>query len=180
MSLEAAMKRVEYIPPLFFIGIGAVIMYQSLFNLAYFDAKRGAPGPGFLAFWLSVGLLLVSAGIIIDLLRQPAPVEAPRQIPDDELLAEMEREAEMDERWPDRTGWVRIGYLMIPFVVLLTVFEQLGFIVSASLYVMIAAYGLGYRKLPVLILASILSGVLLYMLFDTWLGVNLPNGILLF
>lgn len=172
------MKRMEYLPPLFFTVIGVVIMYQSLVNLIYFDANRGAPGPGFLAFWLSVGLLGVSAGIILNIARRPALPEAKHVDADNALLAEMEREAEMEESWPDREGWKRIGYLMIPFVLLLVAFERIGFIVSAALYMMIAGYGLGYRRLAVLIPVSVVAASVLFVLFSTWLGVNLPAGLI--
>ncbi|QJP16969.1 tripartite tricarboxylate transporter TctB family protein [Starkeya sp. ORNL1] len=174
------MKRMEYIPPLFFTVVGVVIMYQSLVNLVYFDSNRGAPGPGFLAFWLSVGLLGISAGIIAGIARRPALADMPRVDPEDVLLAEMEHEAEIEESWPERAGWIRIAYLMIPFVLLLAVFEHVGFIISTALYMMVAGYGLGYRRLPILIPVSVLSATVLYVLFDTWLGVNLPSGLISF
>jgi putative tricarboxylic transport membrane protein len=175
------MKRVEqYMLPTVFLIIGGVIMYQSLFRLAYFDARRGAPGPGFLAFWLSVGLIAVSIGIIVNAVRYPAVQPPSAALADDPILAELEREAELDEGWPARLGWQRIAYLMVPLVAVLLVFERVGFLVSTALYLMAAGYGLGIRRLPVLIPAAVAASAALYLLFSTWLGVKLPDGLLSF
>jgi putative tricarboxylic transport membrane protein len=175
------MKRAqEFVLPTLFLIVGGVMMYQSLFRLAYFDARRGAPGPGFLAFWLSVGLVATSVGILVNAARHAAAQAAPSAVVDDPVLAEMEREAELEESWPGRTGWQRIAYLVVPLVVLLLVFEQAGFIMSTALYIMVAAYGLGIRRLIVLIPASIASAATLFLLFSTWLGVKLPDGLLSF
>ena len=176
------MKRAEhYVLPALFLIIGGVIMYQSLVNLAYFDARRGAPGPGFLAFWLSVGLIAASIGIIVNTAREAAVRAAPGAVAaDDPVLAELEREAALEESWPARRGWQRIAYLVVPLVALLVVFERAGFILSTALYVIVAGYGLGMRRLAVLIPASLASAAALFLLFSTWLGVKLPDGLLFF
>jgi putative tricarboxylic transport membrane protein len=175
------MKRVEhYVLPTVFLIIGGVIMYQSLFRLAYFDLRRGAPGPGFLAFWLSVGLIAVSLGIIINAAGYKAVHPLSAALADDPLLAEMEREAELDDGWPARLGWQRIAYLVVPLVAVMLVFERAGFLISTALYVMVAGYGLGIRRPLVLIPAAIASSAALYLLFSTWLGVKLPDGLLSF
>jgi hypothetical protein len=176
------MRRADYLFPIFFVVVGATILYQSLFKLVYFDSQRGAPGPGFLAFWLAAGLIGVSLGIIVTTLRRhreaPAEIAIARSEPVDPVLAELEREAELEAAWPTREGWQRIAFLLLPFVALLFLFERAGFIISTALYIGITGYGLGFRRLVLLLPTAIGAAFAIYYLFSHWLGVNLPAGLI--
>ena len=153
------MKRIEALLPASLALYGAYVMWNSLARMTYYNYARGAPGPGFLPFWLSVGLIGLGAILAFRALR-PANV-APASA------------------WPDALARRRIILVFSSLVVTLLVFERLGFVVTMAAFMIVVGFGLGLRSWTVLLPTSLLVAVGLYALFS-WLGVVLPPGIVKF
>jgi len=154
------MRRIQSIFLICLIAGGALLMRESLFSMTYYNSARGAPGPGFLPFWLSLGLIGFATTQLLKIVRLP-------QVDD-------------TDEWYDKDGRWRIGFALASLAILLLLFERLGFVVSITLFVAIAAFGLGFRHLISLTLVSLGAGFGLYLLFDTLLGSSLPRGLFSF
>ncbi len=155
------MRRVQLLPPAFFVLFGGYIMWESLFRMTYYNYARGAPGPGFLPFWLALGLIAFGLHLLVGAVRDPQAEVAERQ-------------------WTDASGLKRIGFVVAALLVFFLAFERLGFIVTATLFMAIVSYGLGIRSWKIFVPVSLLVGIGLYLLFSTWLEVSLPAGVLVF
>jgi putative tricarboxylic transport membrane protein len=140
---------------------GAIILWQSLATMDYFYVARGAPGPGFLPFWLSLGV--VALGVVLTFRAVTVP-----------------RERAVVEEWPDADGRRKIGVMLAGFVAALLALQPLGFLLTSILFVGLVAYTLGFRPLKILVPVAILTGVFFHVLFTIWLRVGLPQGILSF
>ncbi len=151
------MNRVGALLPASLALYGAYVMWNSLARMTYYNYERGAPGPGFLPFWLSVGL--VGLGTILTLRALRAANVAP------------------SSPWPDALARRRLALVFVSLVVTLLVFEPLGFVVTMGAFMIVVARGLGFRSWKVLLPTALAVAVGLYAMFS-WLGVVLPAGIL--
>lgn len=148
----------ETLLPLGFAVLGAEVMRQSLTRMTFYNYERGAPGPGFLPFWLSLGVVFLGLSLAV---REAVALGA----------------EEEGVSWPDASGWRRIGAVLGLFGVALLVLEWFGFIPTTIVYVGLVAYGLGLRAPKVVVPVSLSVGLVLYGLFSLWLRVPLPKGI---
>lgn len=153
------MPRVDIILPAVLTAFGVVIMWQSMTQMDYFYADRGAPGPGFLPFWVALGVALLGF------------VAMTRAIVSPSGLAE-------GEEWPDRRAWKRIGLMLAGFLIFLLTINLLGFIVVTVIFLACVSYLLGMRSLTVLVPLSISMGILVHLIFNVGLRISLPIGLL--
>jgi hypothetical protein len=153
------MRRAAILLPIGLSAFGCVILWQSLSTMDYFLIARRAPGPGFLPFWLSLGVVVVGVLLTMQAARESI-------------------EPNSDDVWPDRAGWLRIGMAFGGTALALIAMSHLGFLLTSILFVTLLSYGLGYRKLKILLPTAIAIGVSLHILFDLWLRVDMPPGIL--
>lgn len=151
------MQRADIILPGLLTGLGAVILWQSVFKMDYFYVDRGAPGPGFLPFWVSLGVVVLGALLTVRALRSTAPA---------------------DVEWPDRNGWRRIGIMLGGFVLFLIFVGLIGFTLSTIAFLAGVSYLLGMRRLVILLPVAIGVGLFLHVVFGTWLRISLPIGLL--
>lgn len=151
------MQRADIILPGLLTGLGAVILWQSVFKMDYFYVDRGAPGPGFLPFWVSLGVVVLGALLTVRALRPTAPA---------------------DVEWPDRNGWRRIGTMLGGFVLFLIFVGLIGFTLSTIAFLAGVSYLLGMRRLVILLPVAIGVGLFLHVVFGTWLRISLPIGLL--
>ncbi len=153
------MSRAAILLPMGLVAFGGVILWQSLATMDYFLVARGAPGPGFLPFWLSLGVIGLGLALVVQAIREPAaePVE-----------------------WPDAQGWWRIGLVLGGTAIALFVLQPLGFFLTSMLFVGLLAYGLGFRRLRYLVPTVLGIGIFFELVFESGLRVELPAGILSF
>jgi putative tricarboxylic transport membrane protein len=151
--------RAAVLLPIALIAFGGVILWQSLATMDYFLVARGAPGPGFLPFWLSVGVIALGAALTVRVLRDAGSEKVD---------------------WPDALGWTRIAMVLGGTALVLIVLQPVGFFITSMLFVGLLAYGLGFRKLRYLLPTTIGIGVFFELLFESGLRVELPPGILSF
>jgi putative tricarboxylic transport membrane protein len=153
------LQRAAYLLPGALTCAGAVMLWQSLTAMDYFLAARFAPGPGFLPFWVSLGVVIVGAVLTARALLFPN-IEA------------------KNADWPDALGKRRIAYLLGGFGVFLLAINILGFIVASILFLGCASYLLGMRSMRVLIPVSLAVGAMFHVIFDNLLRISLPEGML--
>ena len=153
------MQKADVILPGLVTAFGAIIMWQSLTQMDYFYADRGAPGPGFLPFWVSFGVVVLGLIVTVREIRMPAD-EAPVR------------------EWPDALGKRRIIYLLGGFLAFLLVIPLIGFVLASILFMFIVSLLLGMHQVKTAAIASILIGLFMHLVFDKWLMLSLPKGIL--
>lgn len=151
------MRRVDIIMPGLLALFGAVILWQSLTSMVYFNFDRGAPGPGFLPFWVSLGVLVLGIILVVQGVRA-------RVTPDAE--------------WPDAAGRRRIAIVVASIALFLLGLQVIGFTLSTILFLGGVSYFLGMRRLWILLPFAIAVAVGLHTLFGVWLRVSLPNGLI--
>lgn len=152
------MQRANLILPGLLAILGAVILWQSIFQMDYFYADRGAPGPGFLPFWVSLGVVVLGLVLVVEALRSP--------------------EAGAAAEWPDAAGWLRIGFLLGGFLLLLLAVRLIGLVLASILFLACVGYLLGMRRVWILLPVSVGIGIFLHFVFDSWLRISLPDGLL--
>lgn len=135
------------------------MLWQSLTTMDYYIVARGAPGPGFLPFWVSLGVIIVGLVLAARALLSP-DVDA------------------KNANWPDAIGARRITALLGGFAAFLLAINILGFVVSSILFLGCTSYLLGMTSMRVLIPVSLAVGVMFHVLFDYLLRISLPEGIL--
>lgn len=150
------MKRAEQILGTILLLFAIFIGYESTQIEAGADSGIGA---GFLPFWLSVGLGITSAVLLLRAVILPATRFEPAFFSG--------RSAGM------RVIWVLVGYL-----VAVAVMKPLGMLISLAILMAAAMPAFGSRNWKTIALASIVTPVGVYLVFGRWLKVDLPMGIL--
>jgi hypothetical protein len=93
---------------------------------------------------------------------------------------ELESEKEDGTKWECglnlTTPKVVVTLLTLAYIVIMPL---LGFVVTTVLYLAALAYYLGLRKLVPLVTFTLVYIATLYAVFVVWLGVRLPNGLLM-
>lgn len=146
------MKKWDRIAAVFLILVGIGAAFGAL--KIGFGSFR-SPGPGFLPFWLSVVLTIVSAVYFIINLGHDAKVKL----------------------WPEKT-WFR------PLVAIVVMFaygffmKWFGFCTATLLLFVTWMTVVAKEKWSTVALVSILTTVITYLLFEVFLKVPLPKGIL--
>lgn len=120
------------------------------------------PGPGFIAFAAGVSLVVIGA---IMILVRPASKETTAGV-----------------GGPKRKGRPLPSFRLIHAILLLIgyslVLQSLGYLVTTFLALFGLYYDRGSNRFFPSVLASILTVVSTYLIFNTWLRVQLPRGIL--
>jgi len=149
------MNKAETFGGLVVLAIGAALAIAA-YKLPYM--VEDVPGPGFLPLWLSGGILIAGACILLKAVRGAMP----------ELS---------DITWPDRWGWRQVLTMLGSLAVSLLLLTKLGFLITTAAFMAIMIYSLGGRSWPTLIFAPIAAAGILYLVFAVWLNVPLPQGI---
>jgi putative tricarboxylic transport membrane protein len=150
------MKRTYCIAGSIFLLVAILIAYESL-QLRYYSPL--GPGPGFFSFWLA----LLFGGLAVIMIVQ-AVVGPPEPMPADFFAP--------------RTGYLRIGAVVLALVFTIYAFEPLGFSLTMFGVCVFLLYALGRQNHFVALLVSIACSFGAYHVFDHWLKVPLPQGIL--
>jgi len=120
------------------------------------------PGPGFVAF--IAGIIILITGFLISLEKA-----FKKSFIEDNKLSETKI---FNERW------FQLIYTMGLLVIYSLMVQQLGYILTTFIIMFGLFYNLGKNKLFPSILASFICVTITYILFELWLKVQLPRGIL--
>jgi hypothetical protein len=148
-------------------GSSAVLGLLALFALiASARMDIGAvthPGPGFFPLVLSAALLLVALALLVLGLR--SGVAAPGGAP--EATAP-----------PERTEPWKLLASVGTFAVYIALFEWLGFVLATAGFLSFQFGALARYRWPVAVGAGVALTIAAYLVFNTWLQVRLPHGVL--
>lgn len=158
-TLMNAIKKRDLGSGLFFLGIGAGFVLAS-FRYTMWD--RYGPGPGF--FPLVLGVLFSGLSLLLLAATMLRNVKA-----DDEITASDTLKLSVIGR--------TVAYVALLFCFYLF-FNGLGFLLTILLFMIGTLLLLGKRSLTFTLSLSILSSVMVYLVFVRLLGVPLPGGIL--
>lgn len=152
------MKTADRISAVFWIVFASIAVEQS-YRLGL--GSLGQPGPGFLYFWTGILLVVLSLLILIKTF-----VHNEEDEPDESIFAGI-----------DYTKIIVVSLAVFLYALLL---DFLGFILATFL-LFVSILGLVERKSwHFTITSSLLVAIVSYLIFHTWLGTQLPKGLLNF
>jgi len=147
------------------LAAAAVLLAFGLFAVVRASGLRfgtvAAPGPGFFPLCLAMALCLAAVGLIVRAWRA-APAGAP---------------APTATASPRRFAVAgTLGALLVYALVL----EWLGFLLATFALLVFFFRALQRQSWLVVVTGSLATSLLSYLVFKTWLGINLPGGLLHF
>lgn len=148
------MKKKDVISSLFWLILGAGISYGGI------DLELGKlhdPGSGFMFFWVGLIMMGLSLGIFLQALRQKNAV------------------GELGLLWSG-VKWPKVIYVLVALSLYAFVFNSLGFILSTVFLLVFLFKAIDPQRWSVAILGAILSVLIAYVVFQRWLGSQLPKG----
>lgn len=150
------MRRSYLITGAVFLLLAVFIAVEAL-KLQYYT--RLGPGPGFFSFWLAVIL-----GALALIMMLQATFGQPEPMPKD--------------FFSNRIGYLRIGGVVLSLVFAIALLEPLGFSLTMFVVCAFMLYALGRQRIIFILLVSIAFSFGTYYVFDHWLQVALPRGVL--
>ena len=150
------------------LAAAAVLLAFGLFAIIQALGLRfgtvAAPGPGFFPLCLAMALCLASIGLIVGALRA-APAEV-RAAP-----AEVVVSSAGARRFA-------VAGTLVSLLIYALVLEWLGFLLSSFGLLVFFFRTLQRQSWLVVVTGSLATSLLSYLVFKSWLGVNLPAGLL--
>jgi len=150
------MRNPDHPSSLFWLVVGIGIVFGSL---KYGFGSLQAPGAGFITFFAGAILILLSAGLLVSSIRSQEPESGLRLL------------------WKGLEAR-KVLYVLILLVIYALLLKHVGFLISTFvLLIFLFRVKANYHLLNV-ILMSFLVTAGSYLLFQVWLKVQLPKGIL--
>ncbi len=118
------------------------------------------PGSGFLPFVASLVLGVLSLCLMVQAINRKG------------------EEREVHEAWSQRGNWEKIVYTLAALLLYLFLLEKLGFLFCTFLLVVFLLRIIETQRWPVVIVTAFLATLFCYILFQVWLKIQLPSGIL--
>jgi putative tricarboxylic transport membrane protein len=152
------MNKVETLAAGAILAVGMLMLYYAS-HLPYM--LDGVPGPGFLPLWIAIGIVVTAILLIVQAVRA-------RSVPQEPI------------EWPTAAGWRRVLILLAALAAALWLLDWLGFMIVATLFMLVVVVSLGVRSWGTLVSVPLLAAIGLYVVFAVWLRVPLPKGLLNF
>ena len=136
--------------------IGAGVCYGG------YDLELGTlrdPGSGFMFFWVGILMMGLSFSILIQAMREKA------------------KAGEMKLIWSE-VQWKKILAVIVALFLYAYAFNTLGFIFCTTLILIFLFKAVEPQRWSVAVLGAILSTLSAYLVFQLWLGSQLPKGLL--
>ena len=150
------MKWVDVVTGTILLVVSAVLFYQSTkLEMMY---GTSIPGTGFLPYWLSLGMVLLSLLLIVGGLRRSA--------------------SRASIRWPSGRGLVWIVSALVALAAYTLLVNVLGYIISTFAFLVVVVRMLGTYRWYTVVSFSLAVSVGMYFVFATWLQMSLPTGLL--
>jgi putative tricarboxylic transport membrane protein len=147
------MRYLEISISLIMLTLAGFVIYATS-GFAYWS--RLVPGPGFMPYWVSLACGALALALLVSALRRPSDL--------------------VD--WPERSSALRlvITYVALWAVVMLSAVT--GFLAAIVVFMLFTLLIVFRRALvPSLVMTSIIAGMV-HFLFNQWLDVRLPTGLL--
>jgi hypothetical protein len=146
-------KAVDIVTALIMIALAAV-MVTATAHLTYWDEY--APGAAFIVRWVA------GAGAILGLVLLVQAIRAPTRAVD----------------WPTGGGAMRVLAGIVALVAFIMVVPLFGTAITATAFMLVLLLVVQRQKLVPSLLTTVLTVGLVEAVFDLWLGVGFPRGIL--
>ena len=150
------MKKQDIISSLFWMVIGAGVCYGG------YDLELGTlrdPGSGFMFFWVGIIMMGLSLSLLIGAMREKS------------------KTGEMKLIWSE-VRWKKIISVIIALFLYAYAFNTLGFIFCTTIILIFLFKAVEPQRWSVAVLGAILSTLSAYLVFQLWLGSQLPKGLL--
>jgi putative tricarboxylic transport membrane protein len=158
--------RKEVLSSLVLILFGAVFL---LYDIKYPLDELANPGPGVFPLLVGTVLAILAALQLVRSLRKMKPPGGEN---------EGTEEARPVTETPRRDAGARVLLMIAVFVVYLLMVKWVGFFASNFLFVIVSSRLLGAKDWKSPILLSVGIDLFCYLLFEVWLKVSFPRGIL--
>ncbi len=147
------MKAIDIVTALIMIALAAIMVYSTA-HLTYWDEY--APGAAFIVRWVA------GVGAILGLVLLVQAIRAPTRAVD----------------WPTGGGAMRVLAGIIALVAFIMVVPLFGTAITATAFMLVLLLVVQRQKLVASIITTVLTVGLIEVVFDIWLGVGFPRGIL--
>jgi len=152
------MRRAERLMAAALLVGAAVMVYES--RLLPVGWTGIGPGAGFFPFWLSIGVLLTAAVVLVQSLRlQQAPRGGAPFIP--------------------AHAWKPLSVVFLPMVAVIALLNLLGIYLGGAIYLAGYMWLVGRHRLVPIVLVSVLVPLVLFFIFERWFLLPLPKGVIL-
>ena len=150
------MKKYQTIVIAFWIGLS---LFATVLSYKLGLGRLQSPGPGLMPFILGILLLIVSLYLLI--------VSFPKRTAKQEASKEKS----------DRTDFVKLGFVLLSLLVYALLLETLGYLIGTFLLLIVLFRSAGSNRWRSVIIASALTSLLTYFVFNSF-GLRFPMGIL--
>lgn len=149
-------KSRDFFSSLFWLGIGVGVCYGG------YDLELGTlhdPGSGFIFFWVGIIMVGLSLAILVKAIREKDQAGEMRS-----LLVNVH--------------WKKIVAVLAVLFLYAYAFTLLGFILSTVLLLIFLFKAVEPQRWSVAIIGAVGSSLVAYLVFQVWLGSQLPRGFL--
>lgn len=153
------MKRAEQILWAALLLFAIYMVYECTLIDAGAGSTNSGIGADFMPFWLSVGLAITSAALLLRATLLPSDRFAP-------------------VFFSDKTGSLRVIWVFAGYLAAVAVLKPLGIIFSLAILMAATMPAFGARSWKVIAVTAIATPASVFVVFGLWLKVDLPMGIL--
>lgn len=146
------MKRADQVAAVLLLFIATYVVRA---GLTYTYWKEKAPGPGFVPFWL--GVILAACALLL-------------------LASTLSPGARNDPWLPDARMARQIGFVIAVSIVATLLTYVIGMVLASGLYMAAVLFYLEPRKRGLNTVVSVLTPLVVWLLFSAWLRVPMPTG----
>lgn len=111
---------------------------------------------------VGIGILLIGTWYVIDIFRVPHIISAGEDSEDVDIDAP--------------TSWRTLILIGVALTLFAFLVQPIGFALAAAVMFTISSYAMGGRNIAMNALIGLILGTVIYVIFDGWLGVRLPDG----
>jgi ABC-type xylose transport system permease subunit len=151
------MKSSDLVPSVLWIILAGLVAFQSIrFNVGRVDN----PGPGFLPFCSSVVL-----GVLAFVL----------------LVSQVYKKKEQRTMGGFKLGqlWMKAVFFLIgSFIYIIIIWEKIGYLIGTPFFLFFLLKFVGSQSFKRSTIISVISTIVSYLVFETWLCCMLPKGLL--
>jgi len=152
------MKKIDIYSSIFWFLFGAFIT-QSGYALGL--GRPSNPGSGFIFFWMGLAMMALSLSICLTTILRKSATHQGKSI------------------WAE-IRWRKIAGVLLALLLYAYILVPVGFLPSTGLLLVYLFKGIERQKWSVAILGAVLTTLIAYVVFDLWLGSQLPKGLLEF
>lgn len=111
---------------------------------------------------VGAGMLVVGIWYAIDIIRTPNTLSGGEDSEDVDLEADV--------------NWITLALMALGLILFAALVQPAGFAIAAAVMFAVCSTAMGARNILLNLVIGIVLGTAVFLVFDTWLGVRLPEG----